>query len=244
VTTRARTAGRPRAWMGLGEAAEMLGVAPTTLRRWADDGLVSSFVTPGGHRRFSRGSIEALVPSEKRQRPSLDRLGGTPERMARAYRRGSGGPGSDATWVGSLDGAERDPLRERGRALASALLVYLDASPGPDRDARLDDAAAVAGEYGRVARAHGATIHQTVETYLRFSRPFVAEIATLARRRNLDTAEATELLETTLAALDRLLLATIAAHESAASGTLDLASSAAPAPASFTGRGWVDGGIR
>jgi excisionase family DNA binding protein len=230
--------------MGLGEAAEMLGVAPTTLRRWADDGLVSSFVTPGGHRRFSRESIEALVPSAKRQRPSLDRLGGTPERIARAYRRGSGSPRPDATWVGALDGAERDPLRERGRALASALLAYLDAAPGADRDARLDDAASVAAGYGRVARAHGATVHQTVETYLRFSRPFVAEIATLARRRNLDTSEATELLETTLSALDRLLLATIAAHESAAPGSLDIAGSAAPTPVSFTDRGWADGGIQ
>ena len=252
VTTRARAAGRPREWMSLGEAAEALGVAPTTLRRWADDGLVRSFVTPGGHRRFMRESIDALVPGEKRQRPSLDRLGGTPERMARAYRRDAGHAGADSTWVGALDGSERDPLRERGRALAGALLAYLDATPGPDRDARLDEASAVAADYGRLARAHGATVHQTVETYLRFSRPFVAELATLARRRNLDTTEATELLETILAAMDRLLLETIAAHESAAPGAPgslgapDDLGHPAPAPLAFIGPSpdWIDGGPR
>jgi hypothetical protein len=41
----------------------------------------------------------------------------------------------------------------------------------------------------------------------------VGEIATFSRRRNLDTAEATYLLESTLAALDALLLVTIGAHE-------------------------------
>jgi len=202
--------------MSLGEAAGILGVAPTTLRRWADDGVVRSFVTPGGHRRFVRSSIDALVPADRRDRPSLQRLGETPEHMARAYRRSMGRPTGDPDWLRGMQGADRDPLREHGRGLSAALLGYLDAATQPERDARLAEASEAAAQYGRLAHARGATIHETVAAYLRFSRPFVSELATLARRRNLDTAEATELLETTLAALDTLLLATIDAHPAAA----------------------------
>lgn len=215
MRTAAPATGRSREWMSLGEAARVLGVAPTTLRRWADDGVVRSFVTPGGHRRFVRSSIDALVPDDRRHRPPLGRLGETPEHMARAYRRSMGRSADDPAWLRGMQGADRDPLREHGRGLSAALLGYLDAATEPEREARLAEAAEAAAHYGQLAQARGATIHETVAAYLRFSRPFISELATLARRRNLDTAEATELLESTVVALDRLLLATIDAHQSA-----------------------------
>ena len=40
----------------------MLGLSASTLRRWADAGVVRSYVTPGGHRRFSRTGVQALLP--------------------------------------------------------------------------------------------------------------------------------------------------------------------------------------
>src|SRR5450759_1195542 len=72
-------------WVGLGEASRLLGIAPGTLRRWADAGRVPVFTTPGGHRRFSRSTINALLPAARTRRPALARLGASPERMARAY---------------------------------------------------------------------------------------------------------------------------------------------------------------
>ena len=47
------------------EAAEFLRsslpVTSRTLRRWAAQGRVASFVTPGGHRRFRRTDLEAFI---------------------------------------------------------------------------------------------------------------------------------------------------------------------------------------
>ena len=78
------------AWIGLGEASRILGIAPGTLRRWADSGRVPVFTTLGGHRRFSRTVITGLLPSSRTRRPSMGRLGASPERIARAYRGGRG----------------------------------------------------------------------------------------------------------------------------------------------------------
>ena len=47
--------------MTLGQAAKYLGVAQSTIRKWSDLGRVPAFYTPGGHRRYKRGDLEAFL---------------------------------------------------------------------------------------------------------------------------------------------------------------------------------------
>jgi excisionase family DNA binding protein len=55
------SARRDPEWLTLGQAARFLGVAQSTIRRWSDQGRVPAFYTPGGHRRYRRGDLEAFV---------------------------------------------------------------------------------------------------------------------------------------------------------------------------------------
>jgi len=48
-------------WLTLGQAATYLGVAQSTVRKWSDAGRLSAFYTPGGHRRFRRGDLDAFL---------------------------------------------------------------------------------------------------------------------------------------------------------------------------------------
>jgi excisionase family DNA binding protein len=50
-------------WLRLGQAAQFLGVAQSTMRKWSDSGRVRAFYTPGGHRRFRRRDLEDFVES-------------------------------------------------------------------------------------------------------------------------------------------------------------------------------------
>jgi glutamyl-tRNA reductase len=50
-------------WLTVREACELIGVSPATLRRWSDNGEVTTFTTPGGHRRFARSAILGLLPA-------------------------------------------------------------------------------------------------------------------------------------------------------------------------------------
>lgn len=43
-----------------GEVATIFGVTTLTVKRWADDGKLPSFRTPGGHYRFNRADVDAL----------------------------------------------------------------------------------------------------------------------------------------------------------------------------------------
>lgn len=53
------------------EASKMLGVHPNTLRRWGNQGKITSSRTTGGHRRFS---IEALSSIKSDVQPIKDKL--------------------------------------------------------------------------------------------------------------------------------------------------------------------------
>jgi excisionase family DNA binding protein len=48
-------------WLTLGQAARVLGVAQSTIRKWSDAGRVPAFYTPGGHRRYRRADLETFL---------------------------------------------------------------------------------------------------------------------------------------------------------------------------------------
>ena len=203
-------------WLSLGEASLLLGITPATLRRWADHGHVATFVTPGGHRRFPRTVIEGLVPRSRIRRPSLTGLGAAARRVAQVYSRARPVGQPDAPpWLAALSDAQRTEFRDRGHRLLATLLEHLkdDSHPSPDR---LAGATAAAFDYGQRAAALGASLSETVEAFVRFRGAFIGELASIARRRRLDTREATLLLIEAESAADRLLVALVAGHSTKA----------------------------
>lgn len=49
-------------YVSIGKAAEMLGVATSTLRRWDQDGKLVAERTPGGRRRYLIGEVASFNP--------------------------------------------------------------------------------------------------------------------------------------------------------------------------------------
>ena len=64
-TPRDEIAGATADWLTLGQAARYLGVAQSTIRKWSDGGRLPAFYTPGGHRRFRRGDLDAFLGSSR-----------------------------------------------------------------------------------------------------------------------------------------------------------------------------------
>jgi excisionase family DNA binding protein len=54
------------------EAAEVAAVAPSTIKRWADQGILPFQRTAGGHRRFARFTIERFLREQPGGSPSGD----------------------------------------------------------------------------------------------------------------------------------------------------------------------------
>lgn len=56
--------------LNVGEAATYLGVSAASLRSWSDRGLVPSYRTPGGQRRYSRDDLDRFIESMRVPAPS------------------------------------------------------------------------------------------------------------------------------------------------------------------------------
>jgi excisionase family DNA binding protein len=211
---RPREDGEQSDWLTLGEASRLLGVAPETLRRWSDRGRVASFTTVGGHRRFSRQVMMQLLPATRERRPSLAQLGTSPEKMTRAYRQAHPQDARPlAGWLAGLDSAQLATFRALGGSIAQTLLAHLDAEVPALALSRLEEACALAGDYGRQCARLELPLPDAVGAFLRFRGPFIDELARTARQRGLDTREATQLLVEAQNACDRLLLAFIEAWQ-------------------------------
>jgi hypothetical protein len=63
-----------------------------------------------------------------------------------------------------------------------------------------------------MASSLGVSLSQAVEGFLQFRRPFLHELTLVARRRGFDTQATTEVIEAADQAMDRLLVASMAAH--------------------------------
>ena len=58
-----QTTSTQREYLRVAEVARAFHVSPKTVARWADEGRIPFVLTLGGHRRFPRKEIEALLPS-------------------------------------------------------------------------------------------------------------------------------------------------------------------------------------
>lgn len=208
----------PARWLSLGPASRLLGVDPDTLRRWADEGRVDTYVTPGRHRRFDRRTIERLASGRRPGARPLASLGASSDRLTRAYRR-SYATGASAHRVAADDTEQLERYRHDGRRLVDALVAHLDADPTDTaaRQAAVDQATAVVDDLARRMSAAGTSLTEAVGLFVAARRPFMTELAGLGRRRALDASRLASLYEDASVVLDRLLLRLIATYQEAAS---------------------------
>jgi excisionase family DNA binding protein len=198
-------------WLNLSQAAEVLGVHPSTLRGWADRGELPAHRTPGRHRRFRRADVEAWAAARRESRPFAGQmivenaLGRTRMQMAE-------GELSRTHWYPRLGEARKREFREASRRLLSVLLRYLS----EEGETALAEAEDIGRAYERLGRAAGLTLSETVSVFLYF-RDFLYEAVIDVYQATGQRAarEWAEMHRRIAAFTNAVLLALVEAHERA-----------------------------
>lgn len=209
MTTSQTDHGDRTEWLSLGEASRTLGVNTSTLRRWADAGLVRTFRTPGGHRRFSAADLDRLMGAGVDPQQELD-----DDAVARIRARLDAHDDAQPTWIDRLDADCRRELGELGRRMVQLLESYVGAD-AEDEVAPLErEAAEVGGRYAALLHLAQVSLTEAVTAFAYFRRGLDEALRAHAGRQGL-TGEAAEALWQKAATLeDRVLVALTAAYES------------------------------
>lgn len=154
----------PSEWLSLREAAELLGVHPSTVRSWANQGSLTAHRTQGGHRRFRREEVDLWLRSQKDQMIPVDLM--VQSALRRTRLEISEGTMADQEWYQKLTPESRDQYRMSGRSLLQGLISYL--SDGTGQEAANAEARSLGYEYASRGQHSGLTAVEAVSAFLFF----------------------------------------------------------------------------
>jgi excisionase family DNA binding protein len=201
-------------WVSLGEAAEILGVHPSTVRHWADSGDLPSQRTPGGHRRFRRRDLEQWAGAGDKEIAPVEAQFMIQSALGRARMEIGGGQLAGLAWYDGLDERARKTHRALGRRLLELLARHL---ADPDNcDPLLDEVNQIGAEYVRLSYAQGLSLMDSVRAFFFFRDLLIDSIIQLAEVLSLHRPpDWGERLRQVNRITDELLLAMIEGYQQA-----------------------------
>lgn len=172
----------------IGQAAELLGVHPLTIRNWSEKGTIRCLRTPGGHRRYRLRDLRRVLAApqdDPATAAAIAELARSAVRAAIAAAPASPGdsPASGSSLLhglrAELNGNQRRSMTHLGRELLGLLIRYAveQSEAAVDSDESRDDAVRRAGQlgasYGRAARRLGLAPADVVAAFNFFQQTVV-----------------------------------------------------------------------
>jgi len=197
----------PSDWLDLSEAARVLGVHFTTLRRWADAGEIEFMRTPGGRRRFQRGALEQFIQARK-QSSLADFSIPLSLRLLDRTRHGlrSLNPTTEI-WMAQIQPEQRVKMRQTGSRLTALLMQY--ATRSTNGEIFLDEARRISMEYGQICIQAKMPLSQAIRAYLFFQRTILDSLDETGALVGMDDEEGHSLFQRTSLFFEELLLAIV-----------------------------------
>ncbi len=197
-------------WLTLKEASEFLGIHFTTLRKWADEGEIRVFRTPGGHRRFSVADLRRFLQERVRQETVTDSDAFLTVAVDRVREELQKVPHDLGHWAYQVDESARDLQRQRGRRLFALAISY--ALKPNQRDRVLAEARQLGLEYGREAAESRLGLMETGRA-VQFFRTQLNQVLHSSETSHVLDADDVRVRQTIDAFLDEVLYAVLSGYE-------------------------------
>ncbi len=155
-------------WLSLSDVAQILGVHPSTVRSWSDQGILPVHRTKGGHRRYLRSEVDLWLLAHRANGASEANLVFQNALRNTRFQISEGRLASER-WYAKLDDEAREQYRSSGRALLQGLIHALN-SGGKEA---LSEAEALGYEYASRGRRYGLNSVDAAHAFLFFRNVLV-----------------------------------------------------------------------
>lgn len=190
-------------WLSLSDAAELLGVHPSTVRTWSNNGDIPVHRTQGGHRRYRRSEIELWAQTARQSRPvEADRI--IQSAVSQVRIQIADGRLEAEPWYQKMDDDARAQYRRSAYTLFQGLLAYM----ASDVEAETaSEAYAIGYEYASRARRYGLSHVDAARAFLFFRNILLESLMKVYREANVPSGKAwEEMLHKMHAFTDQILL--------------------------------------
>ncbi|MDI6693485.1 MAG: helix-turn-helix domain-containing protein [Anaerolineales bacterium] len=150
-------------WLSLSDVAQILGVHPSTVRSWSDQGILPVHRTKGGHRRYLRSEVDLWLLAHRANGAGEANLVFQNALRNTRFQISEGRLASEH-WYAKLDNEAREQYRASGRALLQGLIHALNTG---DKEA-LSEAEALGYEYASRGRRYGLNSVDAAHAFLFF----------------------------------------------------------------------------
>ncbi len=173
-------------WLSLSEAADILGVHPSTVRNWSDQGLLPVYRTGGKHRRYKKNEVE-LWAATTREGKVLAPVSAMQAAVGQVRVQIAEGRLQEQTWYQKLDTEARLQYRYGGMALVNGLMGYLSS----DNDSQsAAEAHSIGYEYASRARRYNLGMLEAVQAYLFFRNTLLDAVMNVYQDANIPSGAA------------------------------------------------------
>ncbi len=199
-----------RTLISIGEASQILGISEATLRQWTDEDKIGAFITPGGHRRYSRVGLRQFMGSRHRVHGIRDLVAAL-EDTASHHPKIVGANFSSPSWYGRLSKESRERLAQYGRRLLNLVIRYI--TEPRKREETIKQAHNIGGNFGKELAEQGLLLTDAIEAFTLHQSPVVNAVTHLLKRREALNERTAEAIPLVTHIMDEVLVSMVAAHQ-------------------------------
>ena len=196
--------------VSIGEASEILGVSEAALRQWTDEGKIKAFITPGGHRRYSRTELKKFMGSHAKMLGIKD-LVVELEDTVQLHREIARAHLNTSSWYNKLSQESQEHLAELGRCFLNLIIRYI--TKPSKREETLKLARDVGHSYGETLAKLGLPLTDSVEAFVLHRDPIINTATHLVRKREAFSGRVMGAIPLVAHVMDEALVSLVAAHQ-------------------------------
>ena len=198
-------------WLSLSDAAEILGVHPSTVRLWSDKGVLPVHKTQGGHRRYRRSEISLWAQTNTKSRMEALKPEGIMQEVVKNVRMQiSEGSLEAEPWYQKLDEDARAQYRLSARSLFHGLMAYVSAN---DEEAK-SEAYAIGYEYASRARRYNLSYVDAAQAFLFFRDTLIESVIKVCGESHVPAIQSSQMYSKMHRFTDGILISLLQMYES------------------------------
>ncbi len=196
--------------VSISEASHILGVSETALRQWTDEGKIRAFITPGGHRRYSKADLKKFMGSHPRILGIKD-LVAELEDTVQLHREISRKSLNTTPWYNKLDAESQEHLAQLSRHFLNLIIKYI--TEPSKREDTIKLARDAGHDFGEVLAKLGLPLTDSVEAFILHRNPIMNAATHLLKKREAFSGRIVEAIPLVAHVMDEAVVSLVAAHQ-------------------------------